>query len=97
VNEVLAWYRYPEPKGMNYFESDLMKSEKAIEVFDYCQILLAYISKAGWDFLIKHYGYEELYKLDKISGWFDSPTIDEFIEDIQSIYGDSVPHIGNTL
>jgi len=114
MNEVLAYYRYPKPKGTSYFENELKQPDKVIEVFDYCQILRAYIrllrklsedcenvsesgsifailnefpeksiTKAGWDFLIKHYGYEKLFELDKISGWFDCSNIGEFIERVQ--------------
>ena len=44
-------------------------------LFDYCQILEAYITKSGWLFLINHYGYEKLFEIDKRSRWFDEDTI----------------------
>ena len=81
--EYLAWYRYPEPNGTHYLEDDLKQPDKVIEVFDYCQVGLAIITKTGWDFLMKHYGYEKLFQLDKESGWLDCSTIDEFIEWVQ--------------
>lgn len=78
MNEVLAWYMYPEPKGKNYYEKDLSNPDIVIEVFDYCQILLAFITKPGWFYLVEHYGYEELFELDKKSCWIDCETIEEF-------------------
>ena len=65
MNEVLAWYRYPEPKGKSYFEGDLKNPDIVVEIFDYCQILLAYITSNGWQFLINYYGYELLFDLNE--------------------------------
>ena len=53
------------------------------ELFDYCQILEAYISKKGWAFLIDYYGYEKLYEIDKKSGWFDDETLEKYIASVQ--------------
>jgi len=89
VSELLAWYRYPVPNGTCYYENELKQLDKVIEVFDYCQILLAYISKEGWDFLITHYGYEGLFVLNDKSGWFDCSTVDELIECIKCQYADT--------
>lgn len=50
------------------------------KLFDYMQILLAVVSKEGWDFLIRKYGYERLFEINNRSGWIDSETLDEFIE-----------------
>ena len=47
------------------------------------QILLAVISKEGWDFLIQKYGYERLFEINNRSGWIDCETIEEFIEAIK--------------
>ncbi|MCL1792276.1 MAG: hypothetical protein FWG34_00245 [Oscillospiraceae bacterium] len=89
MKEVLAWYKYPEPKGTYYFEEELKHPDKVTEIFDYCQILLAHISKAGWDFLTDYYGYEKLFLLNKKSGWFDCSAINEFIECVQLEYESS--------
>lgn len=56
-------------------------------LFDYCQILEAYITKSGWLFLINHYGYEKLFEIDKRSRWFDEDTIESFIERVQYYLG----------
>lgn len=80
MNESLAWYMYPEPRGTHYDEKDLMNPHKVVEVFDYCQILLAYITKSGWEFLVGYYGYEVLYDLDTKSGWQNCESIDEYKE-----------------
>lgn len=83
---MLAYYFYPfeeNQKYREYTEEELMNPKVVEEVFDYCQILEAYISKEGWSFLIDHYGYEKLYEIDKKSGWFDEDTLEEFIETVK--------------
>ena len=78
---MLAFYHYPffeNQKCMEYTRDDLMNPDKVGELFDYCQILEAYITKSGWDFLINHYGYDGLYDIDKKSGWFDAENLEEF-------------------
>lgn len=93
MNEILAWYMYPEPTGTNYYEEDFKRPDKIVEVFDYYQILLASISKAGWDYLINYYGYDVLFALNKKSEWLDCSDIAEFIECVQIEYESSVPHL----
>lgn len=55
-----------------------------MELFDDCQILEAYITKSGWEFLIKFYGYEKLYEIDRKSGWHegqeDPYNLDEYVK-----------------
>lgn len=78
---MLAFYHYPFVYNQNFIEytkEDLMNPSKVEELFDYCQILEAYITKSGWDFLIEFYGYEKLYDIDKKSGWFDAESLEEF-------------------
>ena len=82
MSKVLAFYRYPEPKGTKYFRGDLTDPNTVIEVFNYCQILLAIITKAGWEFLIDHYGYEKLFELDRISDWKDCNSLTEYKAEI---------------
>ena len=53
---MLAFYLYPfEPnkKFREYTEDDLKDPKIVEELFDYCQILEAYITKDGWEFLTK--------------------------------------------
>lgn len=80
--ETLAIYVYPVPYGTSYHSLDLSRYEKVVELFDYCQILEAAISKSGWDFLIAHYGYEQLFSINQESGWFDCSSIEQLICDI---------------
>ena len=83
---MLAYYHYPFVQNQDYREytkEDLMNLEILEELFDYCQILEAYISKKGWAFLIDYYGYEKLYEIDKKSGWFDDETLEEYIASVQ--------------
>ena len=57
-------YFYESQKYREYTEDDLMKPETVEELFDYCQILEAYITKRGWAVLIDYYGYEKLFEID---------------------------------
>lgn len=66
-----------------YSADELSDSHIVKQVFDYCQILEGHITYYGWLFLIKQYGYEGLYEIDKQSGWFDSGSLDEFVRDVE--------------
>ena len=84
---MLAFYHYPFVDNQNFIEytkDDLAVPSKVEELFDYCQILEANITKSGWDFLIQFYGYEKLYQIDKKSGWFDAENLEEFQRCIQA-------------
>lgn len=85
--DTLALYIYPISHGTSYSSEDLSHKGKVLELFDYSQILEAVISKQGWDFLIAHYGYEQLFYINKESGWFDSSSIDGFINDVENERG----------
>jgi hypothetical protein len=85
INNVCFAYRiYPEPTGTSYFQDDLMTREQVEQLFDYCQILEAIIYEAGWEFLINHYGFRELFEINNNSGWFDCTDISEFKAYIES-------------
>ncbi len=85
---MLAYYHYPFVPNRDireYTEEDLRNPDRVEELFDYCQIFEAYITKSGWEFLIQHYGYEKLHEIDKRSGWLsercdNSNDVDEYIE-----------------
>ena len=73
-------------KEKEYTKQDLMNPQKLEELFDYCQILEGYITRRGWEFLIKHYGYNGLFEIDKKSGWLCKRTdgsIEEYIECVE--------------
>ena len=92
---MLAFYLYPfEPnqKFREYTEDDLKDPKIVEELFDYCQILEGYITKDGWEFLTKYHGYEQLYEIDKRSGWFDEETIDAFKEAVKQVIDESIDH-----
>lgn len=83
---MLAYYFYPFELNQNvreYSKEQLMDTKIVETLFDYCQILEAYITKQGWAFLIDHYGYEKLYEIDKASGWIDADTLEEYKEWVQ--------------
>ncbi len=69
---------YPELKGKYFYEQDLRKPDVVEEVFDYCQILLAHISKEGWRFLLSNYSISQLIEIDRKSGWFQPCSNSEF-------------------
>lgn len=76
--EVLAYRKYPKPKGTTYYQSNLNSEQKIIQLFDYCQILEAIITKKGWIFLIETFGIKKLFELNNTSGWQDCDSISEF-------------------
>ena len=87
---MLAYYLYPFVQNRDvreYTKVDLLQPEKINELFDYCQILEAYITKKGWQFLIESYGYDKLYEIDKRSGWLSDQStesnLEEYIERIK--------------
>jgi hypothetical protein len=80
--ELLAYRKYPEPKGTDYFKNDLDTEQKVIELFDYCQILEAIVTKEGWEFLLDKYGLKKVFELNNLSGWIDCESLKEFEEDI---------------
>lgn len=80
---VLAYRRFPEPKGVEYFAEDLDSEQNVIELFDYCQILEAIIYENGWYYLNEKYGVKKLFELNQKSGWLDCETIEEFLEDMK--------------
>lgn len=70
----LAWYRYPEPGGTHYGTTELNDPETVKILFDYCQTLLALISREGWQHLYRTHGEAQLLALNKESGWFDTDS-----------------------
>ena len=83
---MLAYYHYPFVQNQDlreYTKEELTDPKIVEELFDYCQILEAYITKQGWAFLIEHYGYEKLYEIDKKSGWLDDDTLEEYIASVE--------------
>lgn len=77
---MLTFYHYPFVQNQNfkeYTKEDLSDISEVEKLFDYCQILEAYITKSGWDYLIQRYGYEGLYNIDQKSGWFNAESLEE--------------------
>lgn len=83
---MLAFYHYPFVPNKDfkeYTEEDLTNPDKVEELFDYCQILEAYITVSGWKFLIRHYGYEKLYEINNKSGWLWADDLNDFISCVE--------------
>lgn len=70
----LAWYQYPEPGGTHYNNVDLEDPEIVENLFDYCQIQLALITREGWQRLFQIHGEDQLLAINKNSGWFDTDS-----------------------
>lgn len=79
---LLAWRKHPKPKGTNYSEKDLIQKIKAIELFNYCQILEAAIFDKGWKFLFENYGLKGIIEIDRESGWLNEDDLGEWIASI---------------
>ncbi len=81
-DKILAWRKYPEPLGSNYYQHSLEKEFYVKVLLDSCQILEATIFKEGWNFLLSNYGLKGLYEIDKTSGWFNTSSTEEWLESI---------------
>lgn len=88
---MLAYYYFPyadNHKIIEYTAEDLSTSQQIEELFDYCQILEAYITPDGWQFLIEKYGWEKLFEINNKSGWFWAEDVEDYKlyvqEDIKS-------------
>ncbi|MBU5484242.1 hypothetical protein KQI86_07860 [Clostridium sp. MSJ-11] len=68
MEELLAFYVYPLPKGTEYTKEQLKDINIVEELFDYASILEACITKKGWDYLITVHGYETLFNVNQKSG-----------------------------
>lgn len=79
----MAWYKYPEPQGKEYSEQDVENQSIVQEIFDYCQINLAIISKYGWKKIIQFHGVSAILDINRKSGWFDGDDDREALEDIK--------------
>jgi hypothetical protein len=84
-NALLAWRKYPEPNGTNYYREDLETPAQVVALFDYCQILEATIFEPGWQFLLDRYGWAGLFEINQLSGWFDSESLEEFESDVKAL------------
>jgi hypothetical protein len=80
---LLAWYIYPEPDGKIYTSKDLESLTVVEELFDYSQILLAFISQEGWQFLVETHGVEKLLAVNTISGWFSEDSSQDAFDDLR--------------
>ena len=58
--------------------------DKVRQLFDYCQILLATVSREGWKFLINTYGLSRVVTINRESGWFDEEDDQEAIKEIKA-------------
>ena len=78
---MLAFYHYPfvdNNKFIEYTETDLSTPKQVRKLFDYCQILEAYITYQGWEFLIERYGWEQLFQINMESDWISVDNLHDF-------------------
>ena len=52
----VAFRIYPLPNGKAYMEEDIKTLKDVEELFDYCQIYEATVSKEGWNYLVETFG-----------------------------------------
>lgn len=83
MEELLAFYIFPLPKGTEYTKEQLKDVNIVEKLFDYAQILEACITKKDWDYLLSVNGYETLFKINQKSGWYDVENINDFISYIE--------------
>jgi hypothetical protein len=86
--ESLAWRKYPEPTGKDYYAEDLVSPLIVEELFDYCQILEATIWEKGWQFLIDTYSLRELFEINQQSGWFPATTLEEYKQELKDYWAE---------
>jgi len=79
----IAYRIYPLPNGTIYTEEDVKTIDDVVDIFDYSQIMEAMISKKGWQYLIDKFGIDGLYQAEKISGWLDSQSVEDFMLDVE--------------
>ena len=79
AKELLAWRKYPEPDGTSYYAEHLQTDAQIVSLFDYCQILEAYITAQGWKFLFDRFGSKKLFQLAIQSAWFDEEDGEDFL------------------
>jgi len=80
--DALAWYCYPEPNGKSYYQGELQNVELVQTLFDYCQLHYASITAAGWKYLIEFHGIPGLLEINRKSGWFESESEAEGLENL---------------
>ena len=67
--EVLGWFKFPEPDGTKYGKEDFEEKDKIEELFKYCQQGLGVVKAQGWSFLIIEFGLEGIMEIDAQSKW----------------------------
>lgn len=80
--EILAWSKYPEPKGTNYTYIDLSNESVVTQLFDHCKTHDAVILPKGWEFLYSEYGLVGLLTVDSKSGWMKDEDLGTWISNI---------------
>ena len=75
--DYLAWYMYPQPGGTSYTEQQLKDPVVVEQLFDYCHIGHAVVSRRGWEIMVCAHGVDGLLEINRRSGWFqDSGALD---------------------
>lgn len=82
----------PVSDYQEYTEADLSDPDTLVKIFDECQIYYASISLEGWDYLIRHYGYAQLHRIDLKSGWLTDRLDDP--EDLEAYKAEVTYEIG---
>lgn len=71
-NNILAWKKSPEPKGVLYSLNELKIRQNVIDLFESCKQKDGYINADGWAYLFFQYGLNELLVIDLDIKWFNT-------------------------
>lgn len=67
--DILGWYKFPEPDGTKFGKDEFEDKEKLDELFKYCQQGLGIVNAKGWQFLILEFGLEGILEIDAQVKW----------------------------
>jgi len=80
--QVLGWYKFPEPEGTKFGKEDFEDKEKIEQLFKYCQQGLGIIKAKGWEFLVVEFGLEGVMEIDAQSKWMYEEDKGEWLRTI---------------
>jgi hypothetical protein len=80
--QILGWFKFPEPDGTKYGKEDFLDKEKLEELFKYCQQGLGFVNGYGWQYLLVEYGLEGIMELDAQCKWTYDEDKGEWLKSI---------------
>jgi hypothetical protein len=80
--DILGWYKFPEPDGTKYGAEEFEDKEKIEQLFKYCQQGLGFVNAKGWKLLIEEFGLEGVMEIDAQSKWMYEEDKGEWLKSI---------------